>query len=247
MTSESRSRQDTSHGAEPPASDWPKVALAAVFVTALVTAQVIAVKVIALPVPDALPYLAPEVLVPAGVLAYALTFVASDCYTEIYGRRNAVVMVNVGFLMNFVMLALVWLAITMPAAETGVPQADFASVLGLSTNVVVASLAAYVVSQNWDVFVFHGLGEYTEGRMLWLRNLGSTLTSQLLDTVIFVSLAFAVVPAALGVGEALPLAVVLQMIIGQYLVKLAIAVLDTPVVYAVVGWLKRGGYALEAT
>ncbi len=227
-------------------SDWPKIALAAVFVTSLVTAQIIAVKVLALPVPEATPFLAPEILVPAGVLAYALTFVASDCYTELYGRRSAVFMVNIGFLMNFVMLALVWLAIAAPASPTGAPQQEFASVLGLSTNIVVGSLAAYVVSQNWDVFVFHGIGERTDGGMLWLRNLGSTLSSQLLDTVIFVSLAFALVPLAVGVGEPLPATVVLQLILGQYLVKLSIAVLDTPVVYAVVGWLRRQGHAPKA-
>ncbi len=223
-------------------ADWPKIALAAVFVTSLVTAQMIAVKVMALPVPEASPLLSPEILVPAGVLAYAFTFVASDCYTELYGRRSAVVMVNIGFLMNFVMLALVWLAIAAPASPAGAPQEEFASVLGLSTNIVVGSLAAYVVSQNWDVFVFHGIGARTEGRFLWLRNLGSTVTSQLLDTVIFVSLAFALVPLV-GVGEALPAAVVLQLILGQYLVKLAIAVADTPVVYAVVGWLRGNDFA----
>jgi len=222
-------------------SDAPKLGLAALFITSLVTAQLIAVKLLVVPLPDALPVVDTTVLVPAGVLAYAVTFLASDCYAELYGRRSATVMVNIGFGMNFVMLGLVWLAIVAPGSQAGVDPQQFASVLGLSTNIVLGSLAAYIVSQNWDVFVFHAIREYTAGEQLWLRNLGSTMTSQLIDTTIFVLLAFFLVPLVLGIGSALPAFVLAQLIIGQYIVKLAIAVLDTPIVYAVVGYLRSSG------
>ena len=78
---------------------------------------------------------------------------------------------------------------------------------------------------------------------MWLRNLGSTGTSQLIDTTIFVLLAFFLVPSALGIGQALPGAVLVQLIVGQYILKLLIALLDTPFVYAVVGYMRSAGLA----
>ena len=216
----------------------PQVTLLALFVTALVTAQVTAAKVLAFEVPVSLPVAGSTLVLPGAALAYALTFFASDCYAELYGRRAAQVMVNVAFLMNFVLLALVWSTILAPAAPNSPDPATFRQVLGSSTSIVVGSLVAYLVSQNWDVFVFDWLREATGGTHLWLRNLASTATSQLLDTVIFVSLAFLVVPRVLGTGDPLPLSVVGSLIVGQYLLKLAIAVLDTPFVYGVVAFVR---------
>jgi uncharacterized integral membrane protein (TIGR00697 family) len=215
-----------------------QVALVALFVTALVTAQLTASKVLAFSIPFALPVAGDTLVLPGAALAYALTFFASDCYAELYGRRPAQVMVNVAFVMNFVLLALVWSTIAAPAAGTGVDPETFRTVLGASTNVVLGSLLAYVVSQNWDVVVFHRIREATGGDHLWLRNVGSTATSQAIDTVIFVGVAFLVAPAVLGVGEALPLGVVASLMVGQYVLKLLIAVLDTPFVYAVVGFVR---------
>jgi uncharacterized integral membrane protein (TIGR00697 family) len=223
-------------------SDRPKVVLAALFITSLITAQIIAVKLLVIPFPVSLPITGASVLVPAGVLAYAATFFASDCYAEMYGRRPAQFMVNVGFGMNFVLLALLWLAIAAPGSDAGVDPATFQGVLGLSTNIVAGSLVAYLVSQNWDVITFHMIGDFTNGEHLWMRNLGSTATSQLIDTTIFVAFAFFAVPAFLGIGQALPLSVLLQLIVGQYIVKLLIAVGDTPFVYAVVGFVRSGGF-----
>lgn len=226
-------------------SDLPQIALVGLFVTGLVTAQILAVKLLPVPMPESLPLLGGSVLVPAGVLAYAITFLASDCYAELYGRRRAQRLVNVAFGMNFVMLALVWLAIAAPGSPAGVDPDGFRAVLGPSTNIVIASLAAYLVSQNFDVLAFEAIGNRTGGRHLWLRNLGSTGMSQSIDTTIFILLAFAVVPAAIGVGNTNPPPVLLELIVGQYLLKLVIAVLDTPFVYAIVGAVRsRNGVEL---
>ena len=218
-----------------------RVGLIALFVTALVTAQLIAVKVLALPLPVSLPWLGSTAMVPAGVLAYALTFFATDCYAELYGRAPAAAVVNVGFAMNFVLLALVWLAISLPGSPSGVPPEAFASVLGPATNIVAGSLLAYIVSQHWDVFAFHAIRQRTMGRHLWLRNIGSTASSQLIDTVIFIAIAFYAVPTVLGIGQALTWSVLAQLVVVQYLVKLLIALVDTPFVYAVVGYARSNG------
>jgi conserved hypothetical integral membrane protein len=207
--------------------------LIALFVTALITAQLTAAKVVALNIPVSLPVTGDLLLVPAAAFAYAVTFFASDCYAELYGRRAAQRLVNSAFLMNFVLLGLVWLAIAAPVFQASpVGQGPFSQVLGASTGIVAGSLLAYLVSQNWDVVVFHRIRDATDGEALWLRNIGSTATSQLIDTVIFIAVAFVVfqgVPVEQAVG----------LVIGQYVIKLAIAALDTPLVYAAVGAVRN--------
>ena len=217
------------------------VALAALFVTALVTAQLTAAKVLGFELPFglSLPVAGAELALPGAALAYALTFLASDCYTELYGRRAAQVLVNVAFAMNFLVLALVWSTILAPAAPSSIDPEAFRTVLGASTNVVAGSLLAYLVSQNYDVVVFERLRAATDGEHLWLRNVASTGTSQLIDTVIFVGVAFWVFPQYVGLGPQLPGNVVLSLMVGQYLLKLLIALLDTPFVYLITGAVRR--------
>ncbi|MFB6128822.1 MAG: queuosine precursor transporter [Halorhabdus sp.] len=209
-----------------------RLGLIALFVTALITSQVTASKLVGVDLPFAVPLAGSTLIVPAAAFAYAVTFFASDCYAELYGRRDATRLVNVAFAMNFVLLGLVWLAIEAPIFAPGsVNQSAFANVLGSSARIVAGSLLAYLVSQNLDVFTFHFLRDRTDGRALWLRNIGSTATSQFVDTLIFITVAFVV----LG-GTSLDNAVAL--IAGQYLVKLGVALLDTPFVYVVVGLVR---------
>jgi uncharacterized integral membrane protein (TIGR00697 family) len=223
-----------------------QVALIALFTTALVTAQLTATKILAFQIPVSLPITGAELILPGASFAYALTYTASDCYAELYGRRPAHVLVNIGFGMNFVLLGLVWATIFAPAAPASSVDPDaFRRVLAASTNVVLGSLLAFLVSQNWDVFVFHRLREFTDGSALWLRNIGSTATSQAIDTVIFVGVAFYLAPELLGLGSALPVSVLLALGVGQYILKLLIALFDTPVVYAIVGYARSRGEAGE--
>ncbi len=219
-----------------------QVGLISLFITALVSAQVTASKVLAFGLPFGLPLAGEALVLPGAAVAYALTFFASDCYTELYGKRAAQVVVNVGFVMNFVLLLLVWSTISAPVAPNSpVAAGTFQQVLGASTGVVVASLVAYLVSQNWDVLVFHRIREITDGDALWLRNIGSTATSQLLDTVIFVTIAFVVF-------QGVPLELALSLMVGQYVFKLLVAIVDTPFVYLVVGAVRsRESGAAEPT
>ena len=215
-----------------------QVALLGLFVTALVTAQVTAAKVLALPLPTELPVVGASIMLPGAALAYALTFFASDCYAELYGRRAAQIMVNVGFALNFVVLLLVFSTLRAPGADAEF-AATFEAALAPSVNIVLGSLLAYLVSQNWDVIVFHKIREYTGRSQLWLRNIASTASSQAIDTVIFIGIAFYLAPTLLGVGSALPTNALIGLIAGQYLLKLLIALLDTPVVYLVVNVIGR--------
>lgn len=217
-----------------------RLLLVALFVTALVVAQLTAAKLLSFQLPFSIPVAGSALTLPGAALAYAVTYFASDCYAELYGKRAARELVNVAFLMNFVVLALVWSTIVAPAADPEFAS-TFATVLGSTTNIVAGSLLAYVASQNWDVIAFHRLKEYTDGEKLWLRNIGSTASSQLIDTVIFVGVAFWLLPQV-GIGAEMglplvgggPVPSVAALIVGQYVLKLAIALIDTPFVYAVV-------------
>lgn len=206
---------------EPGAAEAPPglafTVLAGIFVGALVIAAVLAAKIVVVG----------PLTVPAGVLAYALTFACTDIVAEHYGRARAHQVVLAGLVALILCLGLIQLALAWPAAAMWQNGPAFESVLSSSTRIIIASLAAYVVSQNADVYLFSRLRRATQGRHLWLRNNVSTMLAQLLDSAIFISIAF------LGIFPVLP------VIFGQWLVKLAIAALDTPVVYLVVAYLRR--------
>ena len=212
-----------------------RIGLIALFITGLLTAQLTAVKILELSPLN----LGISVIVPAGVLAYAITFFASDCYAELYGKQAARTVVSIAFIMNIVMLVLIWISINAPGSEAGVSPELFATVLGPSANVVIASLTAYLVSQNLDILIFDTIREKTNGSKLWLRNIGSTTISQLVDTILFITLTFSILPSIVGIGFGLPLSVIVQLILGQYLVKLLIALADTPLIYAFFSYLKK--------
>ncbi|MFB6200177.1 MAG: queuosine precursor transporter [Candidatus Nanohaloarchaea archaeon] len=206
-------------------NDITHIGLISLFITALITSQMISSKILAFS------FLGFTISMPGGTLAYAGTFFATDCISEMYGKKYAQKVVNIGFFMNFVMLILVWATIFSPAAQSSIDLGKFADILSSGTNIVIASLLAYIISQNWDVIVFHRLRELTSEKYLWLRNIGSTAASQMIDTVIFTVVAFTVVPSILSTGILVSSDALLGIIIGQYIAKLIIALLDTPLVY----------------
>ena len=160
--------------------------------------------------------------VPAGVLVFAATFLVTDVLAEKWGREQARRAVWAGFYANLVMVVAVVIAVRWQPAPFAAEFADsFDEVLGLAPRLVLASLVAYLLSQHHDVFAFEWWRRRTQGRLLALRNIASTAVSQSIDTVIFITIAFA------GV-EGYDL---ISLMIGQYVVKLAIAALDTPFVY----------------
>lgn len=168
-------------------------------------------------------------LVPAGVVAFSLTFLLTDAIAEIWGRDRARQTVMLGLFTNVLMLVLLQIAIKLPPAPFWGNQDAFQLVLSGPIRIVGAGLAAYILSQFFDVWAFLAIKKLTGGRYLWLRNNGSTYMSQAIDTLIFITIAFyGLVP-----GASLP-----NMIVSQYLVKLAITVCNTPILYLLVYWIK---------
>ncbi len=190
--------------------------LLSLFIGGLVVAAVISSKIITIF----------GLAVPAGVLAYSITFAISDTVSEVWGKELANEIVTCGFITLLFITGLAWLAVYWPAAPFWQNQEAFAGVIGNTPRIVAASLLAYVISQKHDIWLFHVLKARMNGRLLWLRNNLSTMVSQLIDSTIFVTVAFY---GILPIGE---------IIFGQWLIKMLIAACDTPIVYMLVGFLR---------
>lgn len=199
------------------AGDRAYILLLSVFIGCITIASVLANKIITVF----------GLFVPAGVLAYSITFVCTDVISEIWGRDRANATILGGFVALVVVLFLVQLSLVWPKAPFWDNDTAFRSVLGATSRIVVASFIAYLVSQYHDVWAFHFWKRITNQRHLWLRNNLSTAVSQLLDSFIFITIAFY---GVMPIGS---------LIVGQWIVKMAIAALDTPVVYAVVYLVRR--------
>ena len=188
----------------------------AIFVTSLLIANVVSSTIVSFW----------GLTVPAAIVAYPLTFLMTDVIGEIWGKEEANRTVKLGFICQMISLVLIGCAILLPVATVADNQAQFTAILGSSFRVVFASRIGYLWSQSWDVWVFHKIRDFyikkhgsTKGGR-WIWNNASTMTSQIIDTAIFITIAFiGVVPN------------IWSMIFSQYLIKLVYALLDTPFFY----------------
>ena len=198
----------------------PLAVLAMAFMTFLVVANIIATKIVTLGGWE----------VSVSFIAYPLTFLVTDTISEVYGRRTVTVVVWTGFALSLLVVLLTYVGGIIPAASFWEGQGAYDEILGSVPRIVLASMIAYLISQNNDVLVFHLLKKVTKDKHLWLRNNGSTMISQALDSAVFVSIAFA---------GTVPGGVLWELIYVQYVIKLGIAVVDTPLVYGLVGLVRR--------
>lgn len=165
--------------------------------------------------------------VPAGVLGYSITFFATDTVSEIWGKERANFVVIGGFVALLFAMVLILLSLHWQKAPFWNNDTAFNAILGSTPRIIIGSFVAYLISQFSDVWTFHFIKKITNDKHLWLRNNLSTITSQLIDTLIFITIAFY---GVMPIG---------QMIFGQWLIKCMIAALDTPIVYAIVWFTKR--------
>jgi len=206
------------------------VVVAAVFVTCLITANIIAVKLIALNVgPWTIGGVELPAPVPAAIVIFPLSYIFGDILTEVYGYRQARRVIWLGFLCNLIAVGAFWLAGLIPAADSGV-QTAYDAILGSTPRILAASFVAYLVGEFANSFVLAKMKIRTRGRFLWARTIGSTLVGEGLDASVFIAIAFATV---------LPWPVLVGSIITHWVLKTAYEVVATPFTYAVVGYLKR--------
>ena len=185
-----------------------------IFITSLLIANVVSAKIVTFG----------GLVIPAAIVAYPLTFLMTDVIGEIWGKEQANQSVKLGFICQIISLVLIGLSILLPVAPFADNQAEFKGIMAQSFRVVAASLVAYYCSQLWDVWVFHKIREKGTSNK-WLRNNLSTMTSQIIDTAIFITIAF--------IGTVPNIWV---MIGSQYLIKCIYALLDTIPFY----YLTRG-------
>jgi uncharacterized integral membrane protein (TIGR00697 family) len=175
-------------------------------------------------------------IVPAGVLAYPFTFLATDLICELYGKKRAQTLVWIGFILNFFMLGLMTLGHYLPDAS-GVSGAAsvFEQVYEFMVANVIASMIAYLVAQTVDVHLFHFWKRLTKGKHLWLRNNASTTFSQLVDTTAILTILYLannLGPDINSIGR------LIELIFASYLFKFFFALFDTPLFYIGVYFLK---------
>jgi len=185
------------------------------FITSLLLANIIAGKIVMIA----------GLIVPAAIVLYPVTFLFTDVVSEVEGKAGAHRLVMMGFFMSLIMVFILFVGKVLPPAPFWKHQESYNIILGTTPRIVFASMVAYLISQNHDVWAFHWWRRLTGGKHLWMRNCFSTMGSQLIDSVLFIGLAF---------GGVYPLATIGMMIASQYLVKVIIAVLDTPFCYMLV-------------
>lgn len=194
------------------------------FAVTLVTSNVVASKV----VQTNIPLFGATITIPGAVLCYAITFLITDIVGEIWGKKEANMIVRFGFVVQIFASVMILLTQYLPAVDGSVQDA-YITILGQNFMFALGSLTAYLVSQSWDVFLFHKFKDHDGKTRRWVRNNVSTMTSQIFDTVIFIGIAFGV-----GFGWLFDPAMVPTlgaMMVGQYFVKFIIAACDTPFFY----------------
>lgn len=196
------------------------VVIVALFVTALITANVTAVKLLGVF----------GLVLPAGVLVFPVSYICGDVLTEVYGYRVARRVIWLGFFCNLVAVAAIYLGGVLPAAPFWQDQQAYETILGYTPRLLAASFLAYLVGEFANSYVLARMKVATNGRWLWSRTIGSTLVGQGLDSLVFVVLAFA---------GTIPLWAIISAVVVQWLVKSAYEALATPLTYIVVNRLKR--------
>jgi len=200
----------------------------AAFVTVLICSNLIGpAKIWQLELP-----LVGQVTPGAGVLFFPISYVFGDILTEVYGyaRSRRVIWAGFGGLAFAALMA--WTVVALPPAAFWKNQEAYEIAFGSTWRIATASLAAFLCGEFVNSYVLAKMKIWTEGRWLWTRTIGSTIFGEGVDSLLFYPLAFW--GSGLIPDERLP-----QIMLVQFLAKVGVEVVFTPVTYKVVAWLKR--------
>ena len=198
--------------------------LSAIFIASLVTCNLIANKFVTVDLGFKV------FIVSAGILPYPLTFLVTDLISELYGQKKANLVVFSGFVASMFVLLFLWLGGQFNAIPSSIVNDDiYNSVFQNAWRIIAASMIAYLFAQFIDVRIFHFWKRLTNGKHLWLRNNGSTIASQLVDTSLVIMILF------VGVWESDQ---IISAIIDGWLFKMLMAAIDTPIIYGIIHLLK---------
>ncbi|MCL2706726.1 MAG: queuosine precursor transporter [Dehalococcoidia bacterium] len=192
--------------------------ISAMAVTCLITANIIAVKLVSIW----------TIVLPAAVIIFPLNYILGDIITEVYGYRWARRVIWLGFGCNLIFVFFSWISGLLPPAPLWENQDSFDTILGYTPRLLLASFAGYLVGSFANSLVLARLKVITGGKWLWLRTIASTIVGEGFDTAIFIIIAFIATPAFT------PL-----LILYHWCAKVAIEVVATPLTYRAVAYLKR--------
>ncbi|MBI3635280.1 MAG: queuosine precursor transporter [Candidatus Rokubacteria bacterium] len=199
---------------------WRFITGAALFITCLLTANIMAAKLV----------IVGGFILPAGIVIFPVSYILADVLTEVWGYAAARRVIWLGFACNAVMVLAIWIGGELPPAPFWTGDAAYAEILGATPRLLAASFVAYLCGEFANAYVLARLKIATRGRWLWVRTIGSTIVGEGLDSLVFVAVAF---------GGAVPGAVLGGIVAAQWGVKVLYEAAATPLTYAAVGWLKR--------
>lgn len=185
-----------------------------------------------------------DVLVPLGTIAFALTFLATDVVSEVFGRATALNVLGFGVLMRLITWGYFFFSIgnldgnvfgfSTPEFWTTDNQASYSFVLGSSMSIFIAGFVAIIISSLNDIYVFHYFKRKDEGKnRFWMRNNISTIFSQVINSLLFISIAYATI---------MPVKGILMAVAGQVIVKFMFAIFDTPLAYLMRNYAQEKEY-----
>jgi hypothetical protein len=167
-----------------------------------------------------------------GVILYSGIYFATDLLSEKYGKREGQRAVLLGFAASMILVTMVYISLLFLPSQEHIELAEsvhqaIATIFNFTPLFVFGSLLAYLVTQSFDVWIFHYIKEKTQGRHLWLRNNASTITSQALDTLLYATIVWGPI---VGIWTAIELA------FAKYVIKVIIAIIDTFFIYWARSW-----------
>lgn len=195
------------------------VLVVAVFITCLIASNIMAVKLVSIL----------GVVLPAAVIIFPISYIFGDILTEVYGYAASRQVIWLGFLCNLLAVVAFQLGGLMPPADFWQGQPAYEAILGYAPRILAASFLAYLVGEFANSFVLAKMKILTKGQWLWTRTIGSTLVGEGLDSLVFISLAFA---------GTIPVDALMGTVVAQWLFKTGYEIVATPLTYLIVGWLK---------
>jgi uncharacterized integral membrane protein (TIGR00697 family) len=165
-----------------------------------------------------------------GTLLFPLSYLLNDVLTEVYGYRRSRRVIWTGFFSATLMSGVLFVVGRLQPAEGWELQNAYMAILGQTPRIVVASLIAYFAGEFSNSYVLAKMKIFTKGRWLWTRTIASTIIGELLDTLLFVMIAF------YGV---LPVALLVSVALSNYIFKVGFEVLATPLTYIGIAYLKK--------
>lgn len=202
-------------------SNWRYYDVAtALFVSSLITANIISVKLIQIG----------PLIVPAGVVVFPLSYILGDILTEVYGYRYARRTIWLGFLANLIAVIAIYLAGILPSPSYWEGGEAYSAILGFAPRLLFASFVAFLAGEFANSTVLAKMKIWTKGRHLWMRTISSTIVGQGLDSIVFITIAF----VGLMASSAL-----ITAVLSQWLFKIVYEVVATPLTYLIVNKLKH--------